>query len=163
MLIKFFCFPDKHLLLKPPPAVIPVVFIYSPELKSMRMNPWDFPLSPVTCSVSLGADRSAIVKPSTFSITGIKASFFFLLLHRQIQQQPSQHLRLDQSRMRSPSRQPAMAESIPVGRTPGKQERRQRSAACTLITQCTAERPETEGLHHVSDSLITLSGYLKDY
>lgn len=65
--------------------------------------------------------------------------------------------------MRSPSWQPVMAGSIPVGRTPGQQERRQRSAACTLITQCTAEHPETEGLHHVSDSLITPSGYLKDY
>lgn len=56
-----------------------------------------------------------------------------------------------------------MAKSIPVGKTPGQQERRQRSAAGTLIMQCTAEYPETEDLHHVPDLLIAMSAYLKNY
>lgn len=124
------------------------------------MNPWDFPL---WCHVFawLVADRSTTVKPSKFlkkriDITRTNTSFFY-------SNQLREHLRLDQFRIRSPSWQPVMAKSIPVGKTPGQQERRQRSAAGTLIMQCTAEHPESEGLHHVSDSLITLSGYLKDY
>lgn len=79
MLIKFCCCPGKHSPLMPPPAVILVVFIYGPEMKSIRMNPWDFPLSRVTCFPQLGADRSATVKASTFSAfgtTSTMASFF---------------------------------------------------------------------------------------
>lgn len=135
------------------PVVIPMVFTYGLEFKSMRMNPWDFPL---WCHVFawLVADRSTTVKPSKFlkkriDITRTNTSFFY-------SNQLREHLRLDQFRIRSPSWQPVMAKSIPVGKTPGQQERRQRSAAGTLIMQCTAEHPESEGLHHVSDSLLCL-------
>lgn len=64
--------------------------------------------------------------------------------------------------------QPEEAEWIPVGATPGQQERNSARLPRTLITQCTAARPRASRLwggplRHMSDTGITLSGSLKDY
>lgn len=62
-------------------------FIYEPGLKSMCMNPLDFPLLPATCSAQLRADRNTAVSPSDCSMGPIdnhlKDSFLLSRWHRQ--------------------------------------------------------------------------------